>query len=86
MKDIGNYKLLKVHDALGRLGAAVDRLESAASLAEPALPLARTVPGLKAELDHLSRDHAALKTTAGQVASRLDTAIARLSGVLNPGE
>lgn len=74
MKDIGNYKLSKVRDALARLDAAVGRLETAAANA----------PGgaLRAELDALALNHAALKKTAGHVATRLDAAIDRLSAQL----
>ena len=72
MKDIGNYKLLRVRDALTRLDGAVGRLEAAADAITPA-------GEVKAELESLTRDHAALKETAGRVATRLDAAIARLA-------
>lgn len=75
MKDIGNYKLSKVRDALARLDQAVGRLETASVNA----------PGseaVKAELAALTQNHAALKKTAGQVAARLDAAIDKLSAQL----
>ena len=75
MKDIGNYKLSKVRDALARLDAAVGRLETAAANAPGN-------PALRAELDTLTQNHAALKKTAGHVATRLDAAIDRLGAQL----
>ncbi len=75
MKDIGNYKLSKVRDALARLDQALGRLETAAE----------TAPGsaaVKAELDALSQNHAALKKTAGHVAVRLDAVLDRLGAQL----
>ncbi len=79
MKDIGNYKLSKIRDALGRLDAAVGRLESAAQNAS-----AQGLPdeALKAELATLMENHAALKKTAGHVAARLDATIERLTAQL----
>ena len=82
MKDIGNYKLLKVHEALQRLDRAVHALESAAEAAAPALSSAREAPQLKSRLDALTTSHAALKANAGEVAARLDDAIARLGLLL----
>ena len=80
MKDIGNYKLSKVREALGRLDGAVGRLEAAAQAAAGI----NALPGkLKEELETLSEDHAALKKTAGHVAERLDAAIERLSAAVN---
>jgi hypothetical protein len=76
LKDIGNYKLLRVHEALARLGGAVTRLEAAADAAAPA-------GEVKAEFESLTRDHAALKETAGKVATRLDAAIARLAAAVD---
>ena len=75
MKDIGNYKLSKVRDALGRLDQALGRLETAAQSASTSAPL-------RAELEALTQNHAALKKTAGHVAARLDAAIDRLSAQL----
>lgn len=72
MKDIGNYKLSKVRDALTRLDRALGRLETAAQSASGAA-------AVKAELETLAQTHAALKKTAGHVAARLDAAIDRLS-------
>ena len=82
MKDIGNYKLLQVHEALQRLAGAVDRLETAANDVAPALPMAREAPALRTQFDQLVQDHTVLKATAGRVAVRLDAAIARLAGSL----
>ncbi|MHB1205594.1 MAG: hypothetical protein ACYCZX_08520 [Rhodospirillaceae bacterium] len=76
MKDIGNYKLLRIGEALARLDGAVGRLEAAAD----AVPHAGEV---KAELESLTRDHAALKETADRVATRLDVAIARLAAAVD---
>ena len=72
MKNIGNYKLLRVREALARLDGAVGRLEAAAEAVAP-------VGELKAEFESLARDHAVLKETAGRVATRLDAAITRLA-------
>ena len=83
MKDIGNYKLLQVHEALQRLERAVNGLEKATEVIAPALPAAREAPQLKSRLEELTASHAALKTNASQVAARLDDAIARLARLLD---
>jgi len=85
LKDIGNYKLLQVHEALQRLERAVSSLEKATDAIAPALPAAREAPQLKSRLEELTAQHAALKTNAGQVAARLDDAIARLAHLLGDG-
>ncbi|MGZ6176307.1 MAG: hypothetical protein ACXWNB_10770 [Candidatus Binataceae bacterium] len=85
MKDIGNYKLLQVHEALQRLERAVRGLETAAETIAPALPVAREAPQLKSRLEALTASHVALKTSANQVAARLDDAIARLGLMLDDG-
>ena len=80
MKDIGNYKLTKVREALGRLDGAVGRLEAATQGLGGS---GESSQKLQAELETLSQDHAALKRTAGQVAERLDAAIERLGAAVN---
>lgn len=80
MKDIGNYKLSKVREALGRLDGAVGRLEAATQGLKGGGDSSRK---LQAELETLTQDHAALKKTAGQVAERLDAAIQRLGAAVN---
>jgi len=82
LKDIGNYKLLQVHEALQRVERAVCGLEKAADAIAPALPVAREAPQLKSRLEELTASHAALKANASQVATRLDDAIARLARLL----
>ena len=67
---------------MGRLGDAVTRLESAASNLQTAAPSAADTKPLEEKLARLSRDHGALKETAGRVAARLDAAIGRLSASL----
>lgn len=78
MKDIENYKLSGVHEALQRLDRAVGRLESAAG--KP--PRAGDTAALEQKLADLRVQHGSLKETAGRVAGRLDDAIGRLSGML----
>ena len=85
MKDIGNYKLVHVHEAVQRLDRAMTRLERAAAQVQPTAPLEHAKAELQQELARLQRDHATLKDTAGQVALRLDTAISRLSASLENG-
>ena len=82
MKDIGNYKLLQVHEALQRLERAVSGLEKAADAIAPALPAAREAPQLKSRFEELTAQHAALKANATEVAARLDGAITRLAHLL----
>lgn len=82
LKDIGNYKLLQVHEALQRLDRAVSHLEAASNTLAPALSLAREAPALKSRLEEITTQHAALKTSAEDVAIRLDQAIARLASVI----
>ena len=80
MKDIGNYKLSKVREALGRLDGAVGRLEAATQGLSGGGEASQK---LQAELETLTQDHAALKRTAGDVAERLDAAIERLGAAVN---
>jgi seryl-tRNA synthetase len=82
LKDIGNYKLLQVHEALQRLDRAVSQLEAASNAVAPTLSLAREAPLLKSRLEEITAQHAALKTSAEDVAARLDQAIARLADVV----
>ncbi|MSO72332.1 MAG: hypothetical protein EXQ84_01805 [Rhodospirillaceae bacterium] len=82
MKDIENYKLPHVQDALQRLERALVCLESAAGKprAKPE-PAGETV-ALAKKFDQLSRAHGALKETTGRVARGLDGAISRLSALI----
>jgi hypothetical protein len=75
LKDIENYKLPHVQDALQRLDRALARLESVAAKAGTGKPDA----AFEKKLDQLTQAHGALKETAGRVAARLDAAIGRLS-------
>ncbi len=85
MKDIGNYKLVHVQEALQRLDRAMTRLESATAQIQPTAPLARAKAEAEQALARLQHNHATLKDTAGRVALRLDTAIVRLSASLETG-
>ena len=82
MKDIENSKLPPVQSALQRLDQAVARLESAAAKVEPAALSSASSKAATDTLERLSREHGALKATAGRVASRLDEAIGRLNASL----
>jgi hypothetical protein len=92
LKDIGNYKLVRVQEALGRLEGAIGRLEraaaaGAASASTGAVSDARQAQEraeLKAEVARMADKHAALKQSAGRVAERLDHAISRLTTSLGP--
>ena len=60
-----------MREALERLERAVGRVDAAAA----ARAKSADVSGLKEAFDRISRDHAALKETAGRVADRLDAVI-----------
>ena len=83
MKDIANYKLVQVQDALQRLDRALTRLESAAAKAGGTGAGTGEAKALKEKLDHLNRAHGTLQETAGRVAARLDTAIERLAASIH---
>ncbi|MCA0202454.1 MAG: hypothetical protein LCH56_16770 [Proteobacteria bacterium] len=68
MKDIVNPH---VREALERLERAIIRIDSAAQ----ARGQSDDVSGLREAFEHLTRDHAALKTSASRVADRLDAVI-----------
>lgn len=63
-----------MREALERLERAIGRVDTAAS----ARGKSQDVRGLQEAFDQLSRDHAALKHTAGRVADRLDAVIDRV--------
>ena len=71
MKDIVNPHM---REALERLERAIGRVDAAAA----ARGKSEDVRGLREAFDKLSRDHAALKDTAGRVADRLDAVIERV--------
>jgi hypothetical protein len=75
LKDIVNPN---VREALERLERAIGRLDSAAA----ARGKSEDVVGLKEAFDRLSRDHAALRDTAGRVANRLDAVIGQVQTTL----
>jgi len=79
LKDIENSKLVHVQDALGRLDRALARLESAAVNAGDPKASAAESAALKSKLENLTRAHGTLQDAAERVATRLDTAIGRLS-------
>jgi len=82
LKDIENYKLAHVQNALQRLDKALGRLEAASDKAAPGVPAASNTAELAEKLDRLTGAHNTLKDTAGRVATRLDQAIGRLSSSL----
>jgi hypothetical protein len=69
--------------ALARLNNALERLERAA--AHRAAGGGPEIAALRREADDLARRHDALKNSAGQVATRLDDAIRRLSNLMDEG-
>jgi hypothetical protein len=79
LKDIENYKLVHVQDALQQLDRALMRLESATARAGASKSDAAA---LAQKLDQLTRAHSTLKESAARVASRLDAAIGRLSAAI----
>jgi hypothetical protein len=78
LKDIGNYKLLQVGEALQRLDRAVARLEAASANTAPDDSLKNQSAELERKLADLTRNHGDLKEAATRVASRLDMAISNL--------
>lgn len=66
-----------------RLNAAEERLEKAVSALEAALLSRGGGAGEAAELEAMRRERDALRAQAGTVAARLDTTLARLTGVLD---
>ena len=62
-----------MREALERLERAIGRVDAAAARGK-----SEDVRGLREAFDKLSRDHAALKDTAGRVADRLDAVIERV--------
>lgn len=86
LKDIAIYRLQRVEKALGRLDAAVSRLETAGMAvlerAEAASTLGEQTNGqqieiIEAELEGLRKDYDALRTAATSVADRLDATISK---------
>jgi hypothetical protein len=69
--------------ALKRLNNALERLERAA--AHRGNGGGPEIAALRQEADDLARRHAALKKSAGQVATRLDDTIRRLSNLMDEG-
>ncbi len=90
LKDIENYKLLRVQESLQRLDLALSSLESVADKVDAQVKAATGTVGTAAaeaaaiqeKLDRLTQDHGTLKETANRVATRLDQAIGRLSATL----
>ena len=79
MKDIENYKLPRVGDAVQRLERAVARLEAAAGNVGATAPLLKKSEETERKLADLTTSHVALREAATRIASRLDMAIGRLS-------
>jgi hypothetical protein len=75
LKDIVNPN---VRAALERLERAVSRLDEAAA----ARGASEDIKGLREAFDGLKREHAALKDTAGRVATRLDAVIGQVRASL----
>ncbi len=73
---------------MGRLEAAVDRLDEALAGLEAALGRRAErdsesyVGRLQTDFDRLREEHAGLRETAGAVAGRLDSLVQRLDGLL----
>jgi hypothetical protein len=78
LKDIDNYQLVHVENALQRLDEALVRLETAATRVAPAGEATR----LAAELKQLTHSHKDLKQAATRVAAGLDAAIGRVQAAL----
>lgn len=69
----------RLHEALEKLSAAINRLEEVAAHASPASDAsAAHIAELERELDRVNRDHMALEATVDQVTARLDAVIKRL--------
>ncbi len=83
MKDIENYNLPRLGEALRRLEGAVTRLDAAATNNAPASSFAKKSEEAERKLADLGRSHEALKEAASHVATRLDLAIGRLSASLD---
>ena len=79
MKDIENYKLPRVSEAVQRLQRAVTRLEAAAGNVGAAAPLLKKSEEAERKLADLTASHETLREAATRIASRLDMAIGRLS-------
>ena len=79
MKDIENYKLPRVSDAVQRLQRAVTRLETAAGNVRATAPLLKKSEEAERKLAALTTSHEALREAATRISSRLDMAIGRLS-------
>ncbi len=85
LKDIAIYRLQRVEKALKRLGAAVDRLEGAATAIELPAEVDSSVQSgngqlnfLQTELESVKADYNRLRIAATQVADRLDQTIETL--------
>ena len=83
MKDIENYKLPRVSDAVQRLERALARLETAAAGVGQTGPLLQKSEETERKLADLTQSHEALREAATRIASRLDMAIGRLSKSIN---
>ena len=68
-----------VRDALERLERAIGRLDAAAALRGPS----DDVAALREDYERLRRDHAALTSSAGHVADRLDAIIGQVRTALD---
>jgi hypothetical protein len=87
LKDIENYKLPRIGDAVQRLERAIARLDAAAGNAGPTAPLLKKSQEAERKLSDLQQNHEALREAATRIASRLDMAIGRLSkSIGEPGE
>lgn len=69
----------QVREALERLERAIGRLDAAAA----ARGRSEDVAALKDDYERLRRDHAALSTSAGHVADRLDAVIGQVRTMLD---
>jgi predicted RND superfamily exporter protein len=76
LKDIVNPH---VREALERLERAISRVDSVAQAKGPSEEISR----LKDAFEQLTRDHAALKTSASRVADRLDAVIGQVRAGLD---
>ncbi len=79
LKDIENYKLPRITEAVQRLERAVARLETAAGHVGATAPLLKKSEEAERKLAALTTSHEALREAATRIASRLDMAIGRLS-------
>jgi hypothetical protein len=76
LKDIVNPN---VREALERLERAIGRVDAAAA----ARGKSEDTSGLKEAFERLTREHSALKDTAGRVATRLDAVIGQVRATLD---